>query len=98
MQDRYSSDRSPRAPGGPRWPRSRRRRAHLASSFPSDTMRSYSPTPMFEPDSKVLDGRFKVLTVLGRGSATEVYLAEQVSLSRKVVLKVIRPDLGVADG
>jgi serine/threonine protein kinase len=53
---------------------------------------------MFEPGALVLDGRFKVVTVLGRGSATEAYVAEQVSLGRKVALKVIRPDLGVADG
>ncbi len=46
----------------------------------------------------MLDGRFRVAAVLGLGSATEAYVAEQVSLSRKVALKVIRPDLGVQEG
>jgi serine/threonine protein kinase len=52
---------------------------------------------MWEPGAVVLDGRFRVDSVLGLSSATEAYVAEQVSLARKVTLKVIRPDLGVRD-
>lgn len=52
---------------------------------------------MWEPGAVVLDGRFRVDSVLGLSSATEAYVAEQVSLSRKVTLKVIRPDLGLRD-
>ncbi len=55
-------------------------------------------TPMWEPDALVLEGRFKILRPLGRGGVTEVYLAEQVSLSRKVVLKLLRRELGIAEG
>ena len=46
----------------------------------------------------MLDGRFRVDATLGVGTATEAYLAEQLSLARKVVLKVIRPDLGLGQG
>ncbi|MFT3840730.1 MAG: serine/threonine-protein kinase [Myxococcaceae bacterium] len=52
---------------------------------------------MWEPGAVVLDGRFRVDSVLGLSSATEAYIAEQVSLSRKVTLKVIRTDLGLRD-
>jgi serine/threonine protein kinase len=37
----------------------------------------------------VLGGRYKVLKPLGAGGSAEVYLAEQLSLHRKVALKVI---------
>jgi serine/threonine protein kinase len=42
----------------------------------------------------VLGGRFKVLSHLGGGGMSEVYLAEQISLGRKVALKVLKKDLG----
>ena len=41
----------------------------------------------------VLDGRFRVEKLLGGGGMGLVYLAEQVSLGRKVALKVLREDL-----
>lgn len=41
----------------------------------------------------VLDGRFKILSSLGRGGMGEVYLGEQVSLARKVALKVLKRDV-----
>jgi len=49
--------------------------------------------PVLPPDSLVLDGRFRVLSLLSEGGMGEVYLAEQVSLGRKVALKVLRADL-----
>jgi serine/threonine-protein kinase len=41
---------------------------------------------------KVL-GDFQVLRRLGQGGMGQVYLAEQISLKRKVALKLLRPDL-----
>ncbi len=49
---------------------------------------------VLKPDLHVLGGRFKVLSHLGGGGMAEVYLAEQVSLGRKVALKVLKRDLG----
>lgn len=53
---------------------------------------------MWEPGATVLDGRFRILQAAGVTSGTEDYLAEQVSLARKVCLRVIRPELGIAEG
>jgi serine/threonine protein kinase len=47
-----------------------------------------------KPDLHVLGGRFRVLSHLGGGGMAEVYLAEQVSLGRRVALKVLKRDLG----
>ena len=44
--------------------------------------------------TQLMDGRFKVLRHLGAGGMSEVYLAEQVSLGRKVALKVLRKEVG----
>jgi serine/threonine protein kinase len=52
---------------------------------------------MWEPGAGVLADRFKIIAQQGVSSAVESYVAEQVSLSRKVALKVIRPDLGVQE-
>ncbi len=38
-------------------------------------------------------GDFHLLRILGSGGMANVYLAEQISLKRKVALKVLRPDL-----
>ncbi len=53
---------------------------------------------MWEAGALVLDGRFKVLEPLGRGGVTEVYRAEHVHLGRAVALKVLRQELGIAEG
>jgi serine/threonine protein kinase len=45
------------------------------------------------PDSLVLEGRFRVLRPIGSGGMGEVYLGEQVSLGRKVAIKVLHHDL-----
>jgi serine/threonine protein kinase, bacterial len=43
----------------------------------------------------VLDSRFRVLQLLGAGGMGEVYLGEQVSLGRRVAIKVLHADLMV---
>ncbi len=52
-----------------------------------------TPQPGLAPGTLVLDGRFRVEKLLGGGGMGLVYLAEQVSLGRKVALKVLREDL-----
>ncbi|QRN98916.1 protein kinase [Archangium violaceum] len=48
---------------------------------------------MIDTGTLVLDGRFRVLQLLGAGGMGEVYLGEQVSLGRKVAIKVLHADL-----
>lgn len=48
---------------------------------------------MLSPGSLVLEGRFRVLRPIGSGGMGEVYLGEQVSLDRKVAIKVLHHDL-----
>ncbi|HMK73807.1 MAG TPA: serine/threonine-protein kinase, partial [Myxococcaceae bacterium] len=53
---------------------------------------------MLPLNSLVLDERFRVLGHLGGGGMGEVYLAEQVSLGRKVALKVLKREVGQQPG
>ncbi|ADO74909.1 serine/threonine-protein kinase [Stigmatella aurantiaca] len=49
-------------------------------------------------DTLVLNGRFRVLQPLGSGGMGQVYLGEQVSLGRKVAIKVLHQDLHLQPG
>jgi serine/threonine protein kinase len=42
-----------------------------------------------------LDGRFRIARLLGKGQMASVYVAEQLSMSRNVAIKVLAPDLEV---
>jgi serine/threonine-protein kinase len=48
--------------------------------------------PVHDLTGRIL-GDFKVERRLGQGGMGEVYLAHQMSLDRKVALKVLRPDM-----
>ncbi len=48
---------------------------------------------MWDAGEQVLEGRFRIVSSIAQQGLTEVYLAEQLSLGRRVVLRVIRTPL-----
>ncbi len=51
------------------------------------------PFPTIAPNS-VIDGRFRIIELIGEGGMGEVYVAEQIApVRRKVALKLVKPDL-----
>jgi serine/threonine protein kinase len=56
-----------------------------------------SPFPEFEIGA-VLDGRFEVLRLLGRGAMGIVLEAKHLGLRQKVALKLLRPDVASSPG
>ena len=55
-------------------------------------------TATFAPGALILDGRFRIDTLLGCGGMGLVYRATQVSLGRTVAVKVLREDLNLQPG
>ena len=45
-----------------------------------------------------LAGRYRILEQLGVGSTAEVYLAEDLSLHRRIIVKVLLPSLAAHEG
>ena len=41
---------------------------------------------------ETVDGRYKVLDVIGTGAMATVYAAEDIRLGRKVAMKILRPE------
>jgi serine/threonine-protein kinase len=70
--------------------------AIMDSTAPKPTT---TPSPSDEPAKPDLDltgqtlGDYRVLRRLGQGGMGQVYLAEQLSLKRKVALKLLRPEM-----
>ncbi|WP_170228443.1 protein kinase domain-containing protein [Nesterenkonia populi] len=48
---------------------------------------------MTETDQRVLNGRYRIETLIGRGGMADVYRAHDLSLQRPVAVKMLRPDL-----
>ena len=60
----------------------------------SDTAHISSPGSALDPDlSGRTIGDYRVLRRIGHGAMAQVYLAEQLSLSRQVALKVLKQEL-----
>src|SRR5262245_54988882 len=66
------------------------------------TQASTSPSPRGEPVAASADwsgktlGDFHLLRRLGQGGMGQVYLADQLSLKRKVAIKTMRSDMAVS--
>ncbi|MCB9650276.1 MAG: protein kinase [Deltaproteobacteria bacterium] len=48
------------------------------------------------PPGTVIDGRYQVLSILGRGAMGTVYLAEHLGIGRQMALKVLHPEMGLS--
>lgn len=54
---------------------------------------AHAESPEDELIGTELDGRYKILELLGQGGMGSVYVAEQLALRKEVALKMIRPEL-----
>ena len=59
-----------------------------------------SPGPLAAPDlvGREIGGRYRVVAKLGEGGMGAVYRGEQISLKRKVAIKVLKPELSADPG
>src|SRR5262249_42308040 len=73
-------------------PVTRRGRSHSTMEHSAQSPRAGEQGPAPDLTGRTL-GDFLVLRRLGQGGMGQVYLAQQLSLKRKVALKLLRPDL-----
>ena len=66
----------------------------MAPLSPCDAPRSNLPSEL--PLGKVLDGRYKIESVLGQGGMGMVFRATQTSVQRPVAVKTLNPALAMA--
>lgn len=72
-----------------------------AASFSGDFVAARASLPLpsnterdsVQPSSVVLDGKYRLIDELGRGSMGTVFLAEDIQLKRKVAVKFLLPEL-----
>jgi beta-lactam-binding protein with PASTA domain/tRNA A-37 threonylcarbamoyl transferase component Bud32 len=57
-----------------------------------------APTRLVDQIGRVLGGRYRLLAPIGTGASAHVFLAEDVSLRRRVAVKVLHPALADDDG
>jgi serine/threonine-protein kinase len=57
-----------------------------------------APTRLVDQIGRVLGGRYRLLTPIGTGASAHVFLAEDVSLRRRVAVKVLHPALADDEG
>ena len=86
---------SPPNPESPSSPGTARSRTSWHREVPADSVPSASGFRVL-PDSRI--GDFQMLRILGRGGMGEVWEAEQVSLKRRVALKLLLPERVDAKG
>lgn len=78
-------------------PSSRARTPGASQAPDQDMLSTAAGAPVEEPSADDLTGKvlgdFNILRRLGQGGMGQVYLAEQLSLRRKVALKILKPEL-----
>ena len=57
-----------------------------------------APTRLVDQIGRVLGGRYRLLAPIGTGASAHVFLAEDVSLRRRVAVKVLHPALADDEG
>ena len=78
--------------------------AHMPSHHPRTTVQGRASlplpendirrhTPVVQPSSVVMEGKYRLIDELGRGSMGTVFLAEDILLRRKVAVKFLLPEL-----